>query len=46
MKEEMLNLLEEIKSLSMDRMDAITAGGLELSLAFEKLQKLINEIKK
>lgn len=44
-KEELLQLIEEIKSLCADRLDAITAGGLELKEVFVKIESLSKKLK-
>ena len=40
---ELQKLVADIKSVCMDRMDAITADGLVLKAAFKELETLIND---
>lgn len=36
-------LVKDVKSICVDRMDAITADGVQLDEAFKKLEELLSE---
>ena len=43
--EEIKRLVADIKSVCMDRLDAMTADGKELKEVFEQLEELLNKKK-